>query len=270
MKIEDSLYPHNNGASPVEKLRRASQSSLDITLEDLDLSFLDLLTSVASDASANPLEKGAREKSALDKAKTNEKSAVPAEKALPRLSLVGKASEAEETDELNAQQVDRDMMLLKDELSDIDRQYLKQAVIPGLPILMGTVPFQSVFPSSPEGEISYKGFEVSPKLAELIEKGYKTGRPIRVELDTHSALVLKIRNGQVSAEFVSADKAAAFVMQQELDDLRNRLAARNLPVGTLEYKYQNPDQSGRQSRQEHAEEQAKQQINYRSNDDSER
>lgn len=249
MKIEDSLYPFNSGTSPVEKLRRASQSSLDITLEDLDLSFLDLLTSVASDASASSTE--APDKAAAEKSRLNEKNASAAqnEKASSRLSLVENVSNAEEAGDIRAQ-VEHDMMLLKDELSDIDRQYLKQAVIPGLPILMGTVPFQSVFPTSQDGEISYKGFEISPKLAELIEKGYKTGCPIRVELDSQSALVLKIRNGQVSAEFVSADKAAAFVMQQELDELRNRMAARNLPVGTLEYKYQDPHQSGRQSRQE--------------------
>lgn len=249
MKIEDSPYQFVGGSSAVEKLRRNSQYSLDATLEDLDLSFLDLLTSVANDAEVVAPDKS---KNVADSAKAKEKTAATSTKetAAPgKLTLVGKVSETQSADEASTK-VDKDMALLKEELSDIDRQYMKQVVIPGLPILVGSVPFQSIFPAGKDGEISYKGFEISPKLAELIEKGYKSGRPIRVELDNNSAVVLKIRNGQVSAEFVSTDKAAAFVMQQELDDLRNRMAARNLPVGTLEYKYRDSAQSGNQSRQD--------------------
>ena len=251
MKIEDSPYQFVGGSSPMEKLRRnASPYSLESTLEDLDLSFLDLLTTVANDSETGAVPKIDE---ATQSAKAKEKAAATESakdgKAPGKLTLVGKVSETHEADEASAQ-VDKDMALLKDELSDVDRQYMKQVVIPGLPILVGSVPFQSVFPAGKDGEISYKGFDVSPKLAELIEKGYKTGRPIRVELDTNSAVVLKIRNGQVSAEFVSTDKAAAFAMQQELDDLRNRMAARNLPVGTLEYKYRDPAQSGNPSRQD--------------------
>jgi hypothetical protein len=133
------------------------------------------------------------------------------------------------------------MVLLKDALTPVDVQYMKQVVIPGLPILVGNVPSNSIFPTGEEGEISYKGFEVSSKLSEMIEKGYRSGRPIRVELDPNSAVVIKIRNGQVSAQFVSTDKSA-LSMQHGLDDLRNRMLARNLPVGQLEYQYRDPGQ----------------------------
>ena len=128
--------------------------------------------------------------------------------------------------------------LLKTDMTDADLQYMKQAVIPALPIVMGSVPFHSVFPQGADGQISYKGFDVSPKLQELIEKGYRTGQPVRVELDKASAVVLKFRNGQVSAEFMSTDKQVAMQMKHELDDLRHRMSLRNLPVGTLEYREQ--------------------------------
>jgi hypothetical protein len=254
MRIEDSPYQFNS-ASPLEKLRTA-QSSLEITLEDLDLSFLDLLTAVASDTKGD-----AQKQAEISEDKTAAKDKTTATTVKDRetpgkLTLLGKVSNTSEADEAKTQ-VDKDMVLFKDELSDIDQQYMKQVLIPGLPILMGSVPFQSVFPTGKDGGISYKGFDVSPQLAELIEKGYKTGRPIRVELDPNSAVVLKIRNGQVSAEFVSTDKAAAFIMQQELDDLRNRMASRNLPVGTLEYKYRDPaQQSGGNARQNDEDENA--------------
>lgn len=238
MKIEDSPFQFN-GASPVEKLRRnANQSSFDFALDELDMSFLDLLGSISGS-----VKKSATEVLAEKTEQTAKKEEAKKAEAASNVSKLPVSKKAAAQDEDFNTHVDRDMTLTKDDLSLLDIQYLKQEVIPGLPILVGSVPFNTIFPEGADGEISYKGFDLSPKLTELIEKGYKTGRPIRVELDPNSALVLKIRNGQVSAEFVSNDKAAVFVMQQELDDLRNRMAARNLPVGTLEYKYQDPRQN---------------------------
>lgn len=249
MKIEDSPFQFN-GASPVEKLRRnAAQSSFDLALDELDMSFLELLGSITGSVKPNAAKRDAG--SVEQAAETGDaKKEVMAEATNATKLSTEKNSSKTGSEHLNTQ-VDPDMALIREQLSLLDIQYLKQEVIPGLPILMGSVPFNSIFPQGADGEISYKGFDISPKLAELIEKGYKTGRPIRVELDPNSALVLKIRNGQVSAEFVSADKAAAFVMQQELDELRNRMAARNLPVGTLEYKYQDSRQN-RQGQDENA------------------
>lgn len=254
MKIEESPYQFN-GSSPIDKLRRSQNlQSPDISLDDLDLSFLDLLTSIASDVLPTQTEqdaKASRLSNTKKKETASEDSAVDSTNVRPIQSAY-KANASRDTDAEFYTRVDKEMSLLKTELTTEDTQYLKQAVIPGLPILLGSVPFQSIFPATPSGEISYKGFGVSPKLAELIEKGYKTGRPIRVELDNQSALVLKIRDGQVSAEFVSADKGAVLMMQQELTDLRNKMALKNLPVGTLESKYQQADSSSYQHDQSSA------------------
>lgn len=258
MKIEDSHY-YVTGASAVDKLRRAAQSSpLDVSFDNFDLSFLDMLTSVVSDTLAptttdgDPAPERVKEKpkaAATESAKENQ---------LPsKLSLVGRVAEDGQSRD-TATRVDKDMVMFKDEMTPADVQYMKQAVIPGLPILVGTVPFDSIFPTTPEGEVSYRGFDISPKLSELIEKGYRTGQPIRVELDPNSSVVLKIRNGQVSAEFVSNDQAAALAMQHELDNLRSRMISRNLPVGALEYKYRDPNSdshsSGRNPSQQDPEE----------------
>ncbi len=243
MKIEDS--PHHFGSSsPIEKLRH-TQFSVDHMLNDLDLSFLDLLSATAAAEGADTqatANQALNEKNKNDPTnKTHTSSEVSTR---PRLTVVGgKTAVASSPQEDLAAQVEKDMALLQSDLTELDTQYLKQIVIPGLPIAMGSVPFNSVFPTSESGQISYRGFEVSPKLAELIEKGYKTGRPIRVELDPHSAVVIKIRNGQVSAQFLSTDKTLAMVMQQDLDDLRNRMIQKNLPVGTLEYQYRDPSRS---------------------------
>jgi hypothetical protein len=235
----------------VDKLRRAAQANpLDVSFDNIDLSFLDMLTSVVSDAlpasmpADDPVPEPVKEKPKATASDTAAKD----NPAPAKLSLVGRVSEEDRADDAAAR-VDKDMVMFKDEMTALDVQYMKQAVIPGLPILVGTVPFESVFPSAADGEISYRGFDISPKLAELIEKGYRTGQPIRVELDPNSSVVLKIRNGQVSADFVSNDKAAALSMQHELDDLRNRMMSRNLPVGSLEYKYRDPNSSGRDPEQ---------------------
>jgi hypothetical protein len=247
MKIEESPYRFS-GSSPVDKLKRTAAGPSDFSLEDLDLSFLDLLTAIASDV----LPTETADQNPFVSAPADKKDAATAPKpdpgkGAPTLTLVGKVSSTASREADSPTQVEKDMRLLNSDLSAQDMQYLKQIVIPGLPILLGSVPFNSIFPSTPEGEISYKGFEVSPKLAELIEKGYKTGRPIRVELDNNSAVIMKIRDGHVSAEFVSSDKGAALAMQQELNDLRNKLALKNLPVGTLESKYQQSYRSGSDS-----------------------
>ena len=249
MRIEKSSL-QSNGASPLEKLRRTA-SSLDGTLDDIDLSFMDLLNSIVSESVVNALTeptKTGEEEKLKEKAKIQPEASKATTSG--KLTLVGKVSATQEDKDESLDSVDHDMMLLKDALTPVDMQYMKQVVIPGLPILMGTVPTNSVFPTGEDGEVSYRGFEISPKLSELIEKGYRTGRPIRVELDQNSSVVLKIKNGQVSAQFVSSDKNASLVLQQGLDELRNRMLARNLPVGQLEYQYKNPNQQQQKDQSE--------------------
>lgn len=242
MKIEDSPFPYR---SPVEKLRSNSlQASFEFALDELDMSFLELLESINTKADAGNKAPAAR--SEIEPDLKSDQTVTQMSKKVVRLPIPENSKTSSKEEGEFHTSVDADMVLRADDLTLLDIQYLKQEVIPALPILVGQVPFNTVFPTGGDGEISYKGFDVSPKLSELIEKGFKTGRPIRVELDATSALVLKIRNGQVSAEFVSADRAAAFAVQQQLDELRNRMTARNLPVGTLEYKYQNSRQNQKQ------------------------
>ena len=249
MRIENNSL-QTSGASPIDKLRRPD-SSADSTMVDLDLSFMDLLSTIIADGPLNTPQQPAVEK-APEKAKvspTKQSTASKETEPAPKLTLVAKATKTD-SDELDSDSVKHDMVLLKEALTPTDIQYMKQIVIPGLPILMGSVPTNTIFPTGGDGEISYRGFEISPKLAELIEKGYQSGRPIRVELDPESAVVLKIRNGQVSAQFVSSDKNASAMMQQGLDDLRNRMLARNLPVGQLEYQYRDPSHPQKQDEPE--------------------
>ncbi len=241
MKIEETPFQFN-GVAGLDA-RRAARPPQEFSLEDFDLSFLELLNTLPG--APAPAEKAEDSKAPAAAQKPKAEAQGDPAKIKGHLRLVDSPTTPppEETPEA----VEEALTLLRHDLSDLDVQYLKQVVIPGLPIVMGSVPFQSVFPTAEDGQISYRGFEVSSKLDELIREGYKTGRPIRVELDKATAVVLKIRNGQVSAEFMSTDKTVALYMKQELDDLRHRMAMRNLPVGTLEYR--DPRQPRRQSQQ---------------------
>lgn len=253
MKIEDTPFQFSGAAAP-DKLRPHNPFTAS-GFEDLDLSFLELLNTVAGKpVAAAPEDTVLSLRQARDRANAEEGNASAEKPGRPKLNLIKPTEPITQAAEEATTQVEKDMALLQSELSPIDIQYLKQSVIPGLPILMGSVPIESIFPRE-NGQFSYRGHDISPKLADLIEKGYKTGRPIRVDLDPKSAVVLKIRNGQVSAEFVSSDRTMSLVMQQELDDLRHRMALKNLPVGNLEAKYQDPRQSRQdQDRQAHREE----------------
>ena len=225
MKIEDrsdAIYR----TSPLEKLKRDMPvTERNLLPADLNRTFLELLTMSSNTASNNSPPSSAHPEddphalfvplSAESVTPKDQSDTVPTD----RIPAPVQTSTADP--ERRADDVDRDRAVLEMLLSDADRQYFQQVVIPGLPILMGSVPFERVFP--PRGETSYRGMTLSPRMAELIEQGYRTGHPVRVDLDEHSSVVLKIRDGRVSAEFVALDKGAALVMQQELDRLRNRM-----------------------------------------------
>jgi hypothetical protein len=93
----------------------------------------------------------------------------------------------------------------------------------------------------------YLGIRQSKGLAELIEQASKTGKPIRVELDADSMVILKIRQGQVAAEFSSSDPAMALYLKQHLASLKAECAEKQLPVSDLLYR----EHSGKHSQQQH-------------------
>lgn len=60
------------------------------------------------------------------------------------------------------------------------------------------------------GDSSYRNIAVSQGLEKLLEAAQKSAKPIRIALDNQSAVILKIRQGKVSAEFLSSDPQVAF------------------------------------------------------------
>jgi len=142
---------------------------------------------------------------------------------------------------------DAELKLLFDALTPADKRFIQQVIIPNIPLPATTVPFQTFFTPPDSGVEGYVRLDAQSPLAEMIQAGYRTGRPFRVELDDKSSIVLKITNGRVSAEFVSSDRGMALLMQQELTQLRQKLLQKNLPVNTLEARYQQGQQQPQHS-----------------------
>ena len=268
MKIEDwsnaaAVSPDYWVTKAQSKGSRQDMSVLAALGDNPDLSFLDLLTQIGGQdpLAQTPINKAATPEKSKDDKKasissikiTSETQQVQAAQEAPKTSDAHHASDAVTMKDLLEGKL-TEKVLLMDDLTDVDQNYIRERMIPNLPILMGQVPADSVFPKGKDGGISYQGFEISDGLADMIKHGYKTGQPIRLELDANSSLVLRIRNGQVSAEFVAADQGAAMAMQNDLNELRQRMAARNLPVGNIESRYKDQPQQNNQNERQQAQE----------------
>lgn len=236
MKIEDSPFQFTTttlGNTEQGNVRRVMGSNT-AGFDMLDLAFIELLGTVGSPAKPG-VAKEAVEK---ELERTEQKSS--AEKTRDDKPVANKPVDAASgSSDEPRKSVEKELAIFHNQLTPVDIQYMKEIVIPGLPILQGSVPLQSIFPANANsGGFNFHDYEISQKLADLVKAGYKSGRPFRVEMDENSSVILKIRNGKVSAEFISTDRAAALYIKQELDELRQRMATKNLPIDLLSYKEQ--------------------------------
>jgi len=92
-------------------------------------------------------------------------------------------------------------------------------------------------------EVSYKSFEVSKGLFNLIENSFKNQKPVRVDFNGNSSVILKMNNdGKLIAEFISNDKAMEYVLKNALPSLKDRLDAEGITYEEISYK-ENPRQN---------------------------
>lgn len=243
MKIEETPFQFSNaqGAAPASKTRSALQGGADGFLDDTDLSFLSMLNSMGS-------LKGAVNKTVLQALDEEQAPAADKEKDPQKTTLRGETTvdtrvastptaTRESTEAIEEHK--KDLAALEDDITLSDIELLKTINPLCLPI-QAPVPLQDLIPVDNEGKPEFERMAASKGLSQLIEKAYKTGRPVRVELENGSAIILKIKQGKVSAEFLTQDQAQALYLKQQLSDLRNRMEARNLPVGTLDSRQEQP------------------------------
>ena len=239
-------------ASTVPSVTPQRAAKREATLGDgVDLRFLDLLSdlggarvtrsalatlTVNDPPSASDKSPSAQSKASAD-ATANVATPSP---TLPDTSPAASASRDAEAG--SAASTQRELSALSDDLTRPDLRVLDQWAIAamGHP---GGVPMQQLFALNAQGKPEFSRAGLSDRFAHLMEKAYSENRSVRVELDNRSSLILRFSGGQVSAEFLTHDQAMAHTLRQTLDELRQRLAERQLPVSGLTYRQGDPQRS---------------------------
>lgn len=87
------------------------------------------------------------------------------------------------------------------------------------------------------GQTVLKDLNFSKSLVNLIEYSYASNRPIRIDFGKDLALILQIdKQGRVSAEFISSDKAMEFLLKTNIPLLRQKLDSAGIKYKKIYYK----------------------------------
>ena len=87
------------------------------------------------------------------------------------------------------------------------------------------------------GKTVLKDLNFSKSLMNLIEYSSASNRPIRIDFGKDLALILQIdRQGRVSAEFISSDKAMEFLLKTNIPLLRQKLDSAGIKYKKIYYK----------------------------------
>ncbi|MBK8191240.1 MAG: flagellar hook-length control protein FliK [Vampirovibrionales bacterium] len=195
----------------------------------------------AAGAAADKERKQAAAAAAEDAAKQAAKLTAAAATVAPA------ASALRDTDASPVEGSRRALSALNGDLTRQDVRVMDQLTITAM-AYPGGVPLQQAFALTPGGKPDFARAGLSERFANLMEKAYSENRSVRVELDSRSSLILRFHEGKVSAEFLTQDQAMAHYLRQTMDDLRQRLADRQLPVSTLTFRQPDARDDGRPPR----------------------
>ena len=91
--------------------------------------------------------------------------------------------------------------------------------------------------------ISYKTTNFSKGVFNIVEYAFNSQKPVRVEMTGNSSVILKIdKEGQLSAEFLSSDKAMEAMLKSNIPFLKNKLDSEGVPYKDIYYKDQPKDE----------------------------
>ncbi len=97
---------------------------------------------------------------------------------------------------------------------------------------------------------SYKSVDFSKGLFNLIDQAYKTQKPVRLDFEGKSSVILKIgTDGKITAQFFSSDAAMEQLLKNNLSSLKNKLDEEGIPYKHIGYKEQKNKQDQNQQNQ---------------------
>lgn len=84
--------------------------------------------------------------------------------------------------------------------------------------------------------INSKTLTFSKQLSETIQNAYKSNRPVRISIEKDTSVILRFdKDGNVSAKFISSDKAMEMLIKDNLYLLKAKLEKEGLPHNELSY-----------------------------------
>lgn len=95
----------------------------------------------------------------------------------------------------------------------------------------------SVVVEGEDGQKTLENLKFSKSLMNLIEYSYSSGRPVRIDFSKDLTVILKIdRQGQISAEFISSDKAMEHLLRTNIPYLKQKLDSSGIKYKKIYYK----------------------------------
>jgi hypothetical protein len=99
--------------------------------------------------------------------------------------------------------------------------------------------------------MSYVSSDFSKGLGNLIDYAYTSKRPVRIDFDQDTSVILKInKDGKVSADFIPGDKAVELALKNALPELRAKFDNEKLPYTDLTSRNYNDQRERRNNQKE--------------------
>ncbi|MEI8389737.1 MAG: hypothetical protein WCG23_07605 [bacterium] len=100
-----------------------------------------------------------------------------------------------------------------------------------------------------DNQVSYKSFDVSKGLFNLMEYSFKSQKPVRLDFNGNSSVILKMNNnGKLIAEFVSNDKAMEYALKSSIPNLKDKLDSEGIPYEEIFYKDNSKNNNKKQNK----------------------
>jgi len=100
-----------------------------------------------------------------------------------------------------------------------------------------------------QGTVSYKSFDVSKGLFNLIEYSLKSKKPVRLDFKGDSSVILKMnKEGKLIAEFLSNNEAMAYILKSSIPNLRNKMDSEGIPYDDIFYNDNKQNKNKKQNR----------------------
>ncbi len=102
-----------------------------------------------------------------------------------------------------------------------------------------------------DNQVSYKSFNVSKGLFNIIEHSFKAQKPVRLDFNGNSSVILKMNNeGKLIAEFISNDKAMEYALKSSISTLKEKLDSEGIPYDKISYKDNSKNNNKRQNKEQ--------------------